>query len=101
MEAAHAVFGPYAFRKRYRENDRRFPINKALFEAVTVNLARRSDEELDLLTARCDMVQTGLVDLLADDPEFERSISQGTGDIGKVRRRFGSVKNLFDGVVNA
>lgn len=101
MVVASAVFGPHAFRKRYRGNGRRFPINKALFETVAVNLASRSDEDLSLLVNRCDMVQNGLVDLLSDDPEFERSISQGTGDVGKVRRRFSSVKTLFDGVVNA
>ncbi|MDP9844322.1 DUF262 domain-containing protein [Streptosporangium lutulentum] len=101
MKAAYAVFGHYAFRKRYRGNDRKFPINKALFEAVAVNLARQGIRDLGTLMDRCDMVQDGLVNLLTDDPEFERSISQGTGDISKVRRRFSSVKDLFDGVVNA
>ncbi|GAB2464394.1 DUF262 domain-containing protein [Streptosporangium sandarakinum] len=100
MDAAHYIFGPHAFRKRYRGVERRFPINKALFETVAVNLAKRTDEDLALLMSRRDLVQVGLVDLLTDYPDFERAISQSTGDHSKVRLRFDAVRDLFDRVIN-
>ncbi|WP_433539805.1 DUF262 domain-containing protein [Streptosporangium sandarakinum] len=100
MDAAHHIFGPHAFRKRYRDVERRFPINKALFETVAVNLAKRTDEDLALLMSRRDLVQVGLVDLLTDYPDFERAISQSTGDHSKVRLRFDAVRDLFDRVIN-
>lgn len=45
------IFGKYAFRK-YNENRRRGPINKALFESWSYIFSRMSDGELEILTER-------------------------------------------------
>jgi len=49
MNAARKLFGRDAFRKRYSKGAGRHPINKALFEAWSVNLDRLKDQEIDKL----------------------------------------------------
>jgi hypothetical protein len=39
MRAGHEIFGKHAFRKRFRGQEQRSPVNKALFESVSGNLA--------------------------------------------------------------
>lgn len=99
MGAAHDIFGVHAFRKRDpRRPERRFPINKALFEAVSVNLATLSQSQLQHLMARQDEVTERFFGLMLN-PDFQAAISQGTGDIAKVKRRFGRIEQLFSGTI--
>ncbi|REE95767.1 DUF262 domain-containing protein [Thermomonospora umbrina] len=97
MWAAHYIFEEYAFRKRFPGQERRLPINKALFEAVSVNLAKLTPEELTALREGRDMVRARFMALMEND-SFLQSISIGTGDAEKVRRRFAMVNELFRGV---
>ncbi len=93
MIAAREIFGHHAFRKYRRNQQRKSPINKALFEAVAVNLASLDDDDRETLR------QIDVLDAFAelmDDVEFERAISVGTGDARKVRKRFDAVKDLFE-----
>jgi hypothetical protein len=93
MLAAEEIFGHHAFRKYRRHQQRKSPINKALFEAVAVNLAGLSE------AAREKLRQADVLDAFAElmeDVEFERAISVGTGDARKVRKRFDAVKELFE-----
>lgn len=101
MSAARIIFGEHAFRKRYPGQRRRSPINKALFESVSVNLACRSDHDLGILLERRLSVVEEMAKLLARVPEFERAISVGTGDVAKVRLRFYLVDQLFEEAINA
>ncbi|MFF5856370.1 DUF262 domain-containing protein [Streptomyces sp. NPDC012751] len=97
MLAAEEIFGSHAFRKYRRNQQRKSPINKALFEAVAVNLASLGDDEREALR------QTDVLDAFADlmeDVEFERAISVGTGDARKVRKRFDAVKELLENALN-
>jgi hypothetical protein len=100
MDAAREIFGEHAFRKRYPGQRRRSPINKALFEAVSVGLARRSDRQLDALLERWGEVVEKL-SWLHLEREFERAISVGTGDVAKVRLRFARVDRMLEDVANA
>lgn len=97
MKAAYEIFGNDAFRKRYHEDASRLPINKALFEALAVNLAKLDDGSLTNLVKRRSRVQEGLI-RLCTDRSFEAAISQGTGDMGKVNRRFRAVDEMFQQV---
>ncbi|MGV9940107.1 DUF262 domain-containing protein [Streptomyces sp. NPDC003401] len=93
MLAAEEIFGHHAFRKYRRNQQRKSPINKALFEAVAVNLASLGDDDREVLR------QTDVLDAFAElmeDVEFERAISVGTGDARKVRKRFDAVKELLE-----
>lgn len=98
MTAARAIFGVDAFRKRFFAGAGRLPINKAVFEALSVNLARLSENELAILVERRAKVQTAFMELCLDR-SFESSISQGTGDIRKVNRRFGAIRNMLEAVI--
>lgn len=96
MISSIAIFGEYAFRKRRPEAPaHRLPVNKALFEAIAVNLARLSEKDVGRIINRRQVVEKQFIDLM-DDGAFFTAISVGTGDIEKVRRRFGVVRELFE-----
>jgi hypothetical protein len=101
MDAAREIFGEHAFRKRYPGQTRRSPINKALFETISVNLAGRSDRELSRLLNRRDQLAAVLSNRLKESPDFDRAISVGTGDAAKVRLRFSVIDRLLKDVSHA
>ncbi|MET3982528.1 DUF262 domain-containing protein [Streptomyces sp. PvR034] len=97
MRCARDLFGEHAFRK-WRGGERSSPvINKALFETISVHLALLDDHERNRLVASRAMVHDRFFELMGDW-DFDRSISVGTGDPGKVRTRFHEVARLFRGV---
>ncbi|MFI9106655.1 DUF262 domain-containing protein [Streptomyces fildesensis] len=98
MVCAHELFGDHAFRKSLGRS-RKTPINKALFEAVAVNLAQLTEPERRALVASGDHVRGGLSNLMKDW-DFDRAISIATGDPKKVRTRFAKVNELFRGVLS-
>jgi len=98
MRAASEIFENDAFRKRFREGEARHPVNKALFEAWSVNLDARSDQELELLIKRRQVVRENFMELMTS-PQFATAVSQGTGDARKVQERFGSISRLLDEVL--
>ncbi|MFI7521360.1 DUF262 domain-containing protein [Micromonospora globbae] len=99
MNGAYEIFGNYAFRKvERRGGTRRLPINKALFESVSVNLAMLTEEEISVLTRRRRRVERKFLDLMSD-VDFQAAISQGTGDPAKVRFRFEAIKEIFTSAV--
>jgi hypothetical protein len=94
MEAAYTIFGRDAFRKRFDNAAGRLPINKAVFEAFSVNLAGLTDEQLTRLQQHGESVRNGFV-ALCNDRSFESAVSQGTGDVRKVNRRFSAIGELI------
>lgn len=98
MQASQRIFDDDAFRKRYSPDDPRRPVSKALFEAVGVAIASVAeiggDTALRRLTRRSEDVRERFVELMADR-QFDRSISQGTGDPNNVRYRFGHLLELM------
>ena len=99
MRAAQNIFGDDAFRKRYDVNNSRLPINKALFEAVSVSLANLEDDEIRNLQENSQVVRDRFIDLCSHRG-FDSAISQGTGDIGKVNRRFEMMSSMLKGAVS-
>ncbi len=98
MRAAHRIFGENAFRKQYTEHDRRKPINKSLFESWSVNLNSLNDDQLDVIISRAQQVQQKFI-VLMNDREFEMAISQSTGDVAKIKRRFSRIEQLLQEVL--
>ncbi|MCX5514326.1 DUF262 domain-containing protein [Kaistia algarum] len=99
LQAAFGIFDRDAFRKRFEKGAGRLPINKAIFEALSVNLARLTATELVTLQQRGELMRDGFI-ALCHDRSFESAISQGTGDIRKVNRRFSAIGDLITRVLN-
>ena len=99
MDVAYRIFGDDAFRKRYSVDAYRNPINRALFEAVAVNVAKLSAQQSECLVERRQAVTQGLIALM-HDPDFETAVSVGTSDPKKVRHRFLRVRELFEEIVS-
>ena len=86
LTASDEIFGDAAFRKPGRKN--KSPVNKALFEVWTVSMDRLSDQQIaQLYRARGSVVQE-IDDFMREDSEFMNAISQGTGDLQRIRFRF-------------
>ncbi|MCO7272098.1 DUF262 domain-containing protein [Cellulosimicrobium cellulans] len=99
MIDAYAIFGKFAFRKRDLENLRYLvPVNKALFETVSVSLAGLGKQRVKVLVDRRKLVEERFLDLLRHDARFVSAISVGTGDVEKVRLRFRTFRALLEGV---
>jgi hypothetical protein len=98
MKAAIAVFGNTAFRKTNSVDGRRMSINKALFETWSVNLAKLDDDAAARLVERKDQVIAKFAELQSVYV-FSNAISQGTGDVAKVRIRFSKIEQLISEVL--
>lgn len=100
MDRARLIFGRYAFRKFYGQQYRLMPINKAIFESWSVNLAQLSQEQADILIAHKTQVLDKFAKLMGNNrTTFEEDVSQGTGSPPRVRRRFSAVKTLIEEVL--
>ena len=101
MELALEIFGEDAFRKRNDINDKRKPINKALFEVLSVNFAKLSDNERGLLNNKKHILKSKLMDLHNNsDQRFYRSISQGTAKKDNVEQRFSDIEKIIRETLN-
>jgi len=94
MHTARAIFGTDAFRKRYTPTASRLPINKALFEAWSVNLGQLGPKQQEILAKRSDSLKARFIDLM-QNRDFDSAISQGTGDVAKVTLRFERIHSLL------
>lgn len=100
MEAMFEIFGNDAFRKRYDINDRRKPINKALFDAFSVNLAKLNLYNLDKLKNRKDRFKNGFIELMNND-DFNRAVTSSTSDRNSVRIRFEKIEELISTTIQS
>ncbi len=95
MKTAFEIFENDAFRKRYDMNDKRKPINKALFEAWSVCLCNLTEEQRKILLLRKDILKENFIALLCNDESFDWSISAGTSDKTRVRKRFEEINKII------
>ena len=94
MQAAYGIFDTEAFRKPPGESGRRRAVNRALLEVWGVELARRSQEQIDILVKRRDDVKRRFMQLIAEDDEFDRAISYSTSSPRRVQKRFRAIEEL-------
>lgn len=99
MALAVEIFHKDAFRKRYKKEAARQPINKPLFECWSVNLDMLTDEQARLLVERREILQKFFMNAMNRDRQFVDAISYGTGDAKKVRLRFATVRRLIESVL--
>lgn len=96
MRATSSVLGNYAFRRVV--NGRRSPINKALFDAISLVMHELSDQQHEILRQRKLETQAAYFALFADNA-FEASVTFATADLSKVEYRFSTVRDLFGKLV--
>ncbi len=99
MKCAYGIFGWYAFRKQFKAHERRKPISKALFEVWSVALAKLSQEERAKLIEKKQAVVEAFIDLMNRDEKFLAAISQATGDKRRVQKRFSTIQDLIQKVL--
>jgi Protein of unknown function DUF262 len=93
MTTSFNIFGEDAFRKRYKKDDKRKPINKALFDTLSVNFAKLSMVETNELIKRKDAFIEGFIKLMNVE-EFDISVSRSTGSTLSVQIRFEKIATL-------
>ena len=84
MKWSNLIFHKSAFRKSGGSH----PVNKALFEVWTVAMDKQTDDRLEQLEVNRESVTQRVESSIMNDSEFLNAISQGTGDIAKIRLRF-------------
>lgn len=100
MAACELILGRDAFRKRYALDAPRYPINKALFEAWSVNIAALSDHQIENLIELADELRIHFIELMNTNRDFDTAVSQGTGDVNKVQTRFREINRLIREVLS-
>jgi len=97
LNTAYNIFGNDAFRKRYNLNDPRKPINKALFDSLSVSFAKLSDEQCQQLISKKKLFRNKLIALHNnEDGKFLRALTQGTALKANVIQRFTDIKNIIN-----
>ncbi len=100
MSLAQEVFGRDAFRKPKKLGDKsRSPVNKALFESVSVALAEVPRSRTVALKQRREKIVEEFRRLIEDDPEFFNSISVRTSKTKHVTVRFARAREILRGIV--
>lgn len=99
MVTAILIFGNDAFRKREDLYDRRKPLNKAIFETLSVCLAKLSDDERKGLRIKQFVFRNKFI-TLNNDSRFRYSISSGTGQLESVITRFTEMNRIISETLN-
>ncbi len=99
MKTCYLIWGSDSFRKRTDLNHRRKPLSKAVFEALSVNIALLTDLKRQLLIKNKTIVTKEMM-LLFNNPDFNKSISAGSDKKGMVLKRFEDIKNLLDNILD-
>lgn len=95
MKLSKIIFGKWAFRKVYSTDDRRKPINKALFEVWSVELANLTLEEQKCAVSRKKSIFQEFIKLMNTDNTFVAAITSATGDKGRVNYRYNKIHEIL------
>lgn len=98
MIYAYSIFGENAFRK-LNKNGKFGQINKPLFDAVSVNLAKLKEEECSILAKNKELLLERYMQLLKKEA-FINNITNGTAKVASVESRHHDILNLFRGIID-
>jgi len=93
------VFGRFGFCKLDQFPNRK-PINKAIFEVITVLFAKLNHKDRKKLLDRKQVFFEKYIDIFKNDVDFISSITGGTGEKGRVKTRFETVEKLINEVLS-
>lgn len=95
MKLSKTIFGKWAFRKVYSTEERRKPINKALFEVWSVELVNLAMEERERAVFHKKDIFKEFVKLMNNDATFVAAITSATGDKGRVNYRYNKIHEIL------
>lgn len=97
MVAAFDIFGDNAFRKLSYKNEKKYPLNKPLFEAWSVHLSELNEQEIKKLKNNKKELVDKFIRQSDNDKEFLESISQAAS---KIEYRFSSIEKIIKEVLS-
>ena len=95
MQNAFDIFGRWSFRKRDSAGSSRSPVNKPLFEAWGVGLARCSSEQISILVKARVQILNRFIWLLNNDADFYQAITFATAGSASIKKRFQAIQDLI------
>jgi hypothetical protein len=93
MNTSIAIFGNDAFRKRKDKEAGRRPINKALFESISVVFSKLSDINRETLIQKKELFKDKFI-ALNNENKFFNSLASGTGQKDSVNTRFSEIGKI-------
>lgn len=100
MNLSKEVFGREAFRKVYYTYEKLPPINKALFDAISVQFALIEQEKREKISKLKDLFKKLLREKLNSDQYFFTSVTSSTSDKNRVIKRHEVVSALIKEAIN-
>jgi hypothetical protein len=97
MLAAWDIFGKDAFRKLSLSYKKKYPVNRALFEAWSVSLSNLTDKELEHLKKLKQELIDRFIFYVDNDKDFLASVSQATD---KIDYRFSKIEKIIQEVLS-
>ncbi|KAA6347567.1 hypothetical protein EZS27_004962 [termite gut metagenome] len=94
MRTIYNIFDNDAFRKRYNKDDSRNVLSKSIFDTLSVNIAKLSDEEQKSLIQHKEAFINEMIKLF-NNSEFNKAITTGTAKRNAVKCRFEEVKKII------
>ena len=97
MLAAFDIFGENAFRKISPKTNRKFPVNKSLFESWSVHLSQLNNEDIERLKQSKQKLINNFTKHIDNNKDFFASISQAAK---KVDCRFEIIEKIIQEVLS-
>jgi len=98
MNLAFDLFGRDAFRKM-KKGSKRYPINKALFEAWSVNLYKLNAQEIEIIKERKETAKQKIIDL-TNEGKFNTTVYRSTGTLKTVLHRLNEIEQIIKSVLS-
>lgn len=99
MKTSIAIFGDDAFRKRQNKADGRRPINKALFESLSVVFSKLNDLQTNKLIDRKELFKENFIQL-NNERKFFSALASGTGQKERVQTRFSEIEKIINKTIS-
>jgi len=93
------VFGNHAFRKILKIDQKRKPINKAVFDVFSVLFAKLNQSEREIIKKKKEKIVKGFIILLSQDEIFFWAVTSSTSDKNRVFYRFSKIEELIQNVI--
>ena len=100
MRLARTIFGKETFRKVYKDYQRVPPINKALFDALSTQLALLNNDEVVKLKENKSLLKNQLRIELSENEEFFKSVTSATGNKANTLYRHQKISELIQNAIN-